>query len=136
MQVAILGACAFVVYLWLFRPTEQRLALASKLGIGIGEYSPFPLGYFAATLPPGSSMEMVHMTVLGYARVVQCHYANGNAREVYYFYSRNDSDALRIEIWYDELWRVTDILGEDDDSRTIYIEEGECVPGRLGETGE
>lgn len=127
--------CALLWPVWQqHKRHEQAQALAQDLGISWGGYRAFPQSYFQENLQPGSSMELVHMTVLGYVRVVQCHPPSGRPREVYYFYSRSDRTALRIEVFYDEAWRMVDIRGEDDDSRTIVVKG--CVPGRLSETSE
>jgi hypothetical protein len=145
LQAPIVGSCAILIALCLITPSvlrqrrrDQEQKLAATLGVNADDYRLFPYDYFVKKLQPGRnpgvSMEMVHVTVLGYARVVQCHDASLRPREVYYFYSRSDTEALRLEFNYDEVWRLTNIRGEDDDSGGIFIEG--CIPGRLSEVSE
>jgi hypothetical protein len=91
----------------------------------------FPLGYFQAKLPQGSTLAQVHTTVRGYKRVLHCPTGPLRSLEVYYFFSTRDDVALRFEVWYDEQSELIAIQGEDSNSR--HIQTDGCGPGPLSE---
>jgi len=72
-------------------------------------------------------MEEVHRLIQGYEVAYRC----PHRREVYYYYSSNDNEALRFEVSFDENQRVLGLSGEDSNSRVISIND--CSPGWLGE---
>ena len=128
----IVGLCSLYVYVP--RARERRLrvqeqqALAQQLGVEITDYPPadlFPAGYFSAMLKSGASVEEVHRIVQEYELALVCQ----DYAEVYYFFSKEDSEALRIKLFYDNEKRFDFLSGEDDDSMTIYT--GDCSPGQL-----
>ena len=114
---------------------QGRQALAREFGVGIEDYKYpeiFPLEYFEANLHTGATLIDVHAVIRGYERVVRCE--AGSTREVYYYYSPDDSKSVRIEVWYDDYEKLVQINTEDQNSRGIQVEG--CVPGRIGESSE
>lgn len=113
-----------------FRNISLRLeqaGLAEKLGENVENYFPaksFPKNYFYSILQKGMTKADVHKIVVGYEAVFTC----SQYSELYYYYSVNDSKALRFKIFYDSSGKYYKILGEDDSSK-LY-DEG-CFPGRL-----
>lgn len=108
---------------------EKQETLAKTLGVDVNtnaRSAPFPLGYFIGKLP-GSTLEEAHRLIQGYEAVYHC----GGNIEVYYYYSTNDNDALRMQVGYDDDKRVIRADGEDSNSRVISIKG--CPLGRLGE---
>ena len=98
---------------------KQR-ELAKRLEVNLHDYSPisfFPENYFYLALEPGITKNHVHSIVVEYEQAFTC----GDFREVYYYYSKNKSDAIRFEIIYDFDGRYVKLMGEDDSS-TISTE--------------
>lgn len=111
--------------------SKKQQYLAQRLGVEINAYPPtsaFPINYFVSELEPGvTTIKEVHAIVKQYERVLHCRkYA-----EIYYYFSNDDNAALRFQIFYDENGKYSKIIGEDDDSATLYT--AECVPGLLSE---
>lgn len=99
----------------------QKAELAKQLGIKIADYPPeasFPIEYFYTVLRPGSSIDEVHSIVKGYSKVLHCE----TWSEIYYFFDNRDADALRVQIFYNDKGEYDHLLGEDEDSRTIWTE--------------
>ena len=104
--------------------------LAQRLGIDRDAYpdnESFPTSYFYKTLKPGiTTIKEVHEIVREYELVLQCY----RGSEVYYYYSKDDDETLRFEIWYDFDGKYSKILGENDSYR---INTESCGPGLLPE---
>jgi hypothetical protein len=94
---------------------EKRRSLANVMGVSLDQYPLLPNDYFSEKLTEGVTLEEVHKIVLGYERV----FNNPPHYEVYYYFSGDSDRADRIEITYDENFRVEKIMQEDDDSRTL-----------------
>ncbi len=107
----------------------QQEQLATNLGVSIDDYpyqGDFPAGYFYRVLKPGMTYEEVHHMVREYESVYRCF----GTDEIYYYFSKNDDDALRFALYYDEEGRYVELQGEDPNSRTLSL--GGCSPGLLG----
>lgn len=133
--LSLLGIC-FATAVILFMPavtkqnalTVKQEELALKLGIEIEDYpnkAAFPKGYFYTVLKPGMTIEEVHLKIIEYEQVFSCY----GTDELYYYLSRNDEDALRFMIHYDNEGRFVRMYGEDDDSRTLSSRG--CISGLL-----
>jgi hypothetical protein len=110
--------------------------LAEELGINLLTWpwpSSFPVSYFVTVLEKGLSPEEVHEIVRDYERVVHCEPNPlwGGMREVYYFRSDLDDNALRMELGYDSEMRLSWSRGEDNNDRRISTSG--CVAGILDE---
>jgi len=109
--------------------TRER-ELAQRLGIDRDAYprkASFPSSYFYEKLKPGiTTRKEVHEIVIEYELVLQCY----EGSEVYYYYSKDDDETLRFEIWYDFDGKYSKILGENDSYR---INTESCGPGLLPE---
>jgi hypothetical protein len=108
---------------------KEQKDLANELGVSINDYpyrSSFPSGYFYSVLEPGMTLDEVHSIIMGYKKVLNCDYRR---REVYYYFSTEDTKALRFEIVYDDNLKYWKFRGEDDDSRTIWTKS--CEPGLI-----
>lgn len=103
--------------------------LAEGLGVKVEDFTPtsyFPETYFFSVLKPGMTKNEVHEIVVEYEQVFTCN----NLDELYYYYSKDEADAMRFMILYDFNGKFHKIMGEDDSSK-LY-DEG-CVPGLLDE---
>jgi hypothetical protein len=125
----------------LFGPSEERNPyqaqqdrLAAEFGIRVTDYPyvrSFPAGYFYTLLKPGMSVDEVHKVLRGYEKVFRCgspvdpYYS----REVYYYFSSDDSKALRFQIFYDKQEKYENIQGEDSNSRSIPVDN--CEEGLI-----
>jgi hypothetical protein len=108
--------------------TLDQIDLANYLRVEIEDYpypKAFPAGYFDTVLKPGIALGEVHIIVQGYSKVLHC----DAYREVYYYFSAYDQDALRIEMLYDESGRYEELREEDENSKTISTSD--CSPGPL-----
>ena len=112
------------------RRIHLQKVLASDLGIQIGDtYNPFfPIGYFDFVLKPGMDISEVHKIVTGYKMVFRCYWG----KEIYYYFSSEDDQALRFQIFYDNLGKYDELRSEDQNSRTIRTDN--CENGLLDET--
>lgn len=107
--------------------------LAEQLGVRIEDYTDpllFPAGYYYTILKPGMNLNEVHNAIQGYEKVFHC----GIYSEIYYYFSKDDSKAIRFVIVYDEEGKYRFIEGEEPDSRTIRLDG--CVPGLIGKNSE
>jgi hypothetical protein len=109
---------------------KKQNDLAQRLGVDKDDYadtSPFPANYFSKALQPDvTTIKEAHEIVREYELVLHCR----RDSEVYYYYSKHDDTALRIQIIYDQ-GKYVKILEEDDDSNLLQTQE--CVPGLLSE---
>lgn len=112
---------------------KKQEELAITLGVRIKDYpfvTVFPLGYFYTVIKPGMTLDDVHFIIRGYEKVLRCRDSAKDAlyyKEVYYYFSPRDDEALRFQLFYDEQGRFLEFQGEDEDSRTIMTlgcEEG------------
>jgi hypothetical protein len=110
----------------------QQKELAKDLGVQINDYPAsyaFPIGYFHEILKPRMTLEEVHKIIKGYIHVYNCE----NYKEVYYFFSENDSRAIRFEVTYDQSaagkYVFLNLQTEDDNSRSIHVQE--CRSGLI-----
>jgi hypothetical protein len=71
----------------------------------------------------------VHEIVVEYEQVFRC----GDRGELYYYYSKDEANAVRFKIIYDFDGKFHKLMGEDDSSK-LY-DEG-CVPGLLDYYGD
>jgi hypothetical protein len=104
----------------------EQAELAEHLGDDVEGYFPapsFPKNYFYSTLKPGMTKATVHKIVVEYKAVFTC----SKFSELYYYYSVNNSKAVRFKIIYDFDEKYYKIMGEDDSSN-LY-DDG-CIPGR------
>jgi hypothetical protein len=132
----LLGLLILCVYLfwsanpyWLYWPQQRQLA--QELGVKINDYPAsyaFPVGYFHSVLKVGSTTQDVHRVIQGYEKVFRCDNWYG---EVYYYFSPDDSNALRFEVQSDENFRFDELRTEDENSRTISVDG--CIPGSFEE---
>jgi len=83
------------------------------------------MNYYYSILQPGMNIEEVHGIIKGQKTVYFC----GDLIEVYYFYSTDETEALRFEIFYDENGKYINLLGEDSNSRTINLDN--CQLGQI-----
>jgi hypothetical protein len=107
---------------------KQQQALAEQLGVKIEDYPYpriFPHYYFSEILRTGMSPKEVHNIVKGYDEIFVC----GDYKEIYYYFSRNDDKALRLQIFYDNDHKYVSLQGEDDNSR--YIKTEDCIYGGM-----
>lgn len=105
----------------------QQEKLATELGVNISDYPgprSFPTGYFYTTLNSEMTVEEVHKIVKGYEKVLIC----TTPSEVYYYFSQDDTKALRFEIVYYR-GKYHDMLGEGDSAGRLSIEG--CIPGQM-----
>lgn len=123
-----LGSC-WIAPLLIQSPREKMQEdLANELNIKIQDYLPsysFPVGYFHAVLHSGMHIQDVHEIVKGYQKVLHCDMYS----EIYYYFSTDDDEAERIEVFYDEDGFYQWLEGEDSNSRTIRTDG--CEPGLL-----
>jgi hypothetical protein len=107
---------------------KKQIALANKLDIEFSDSQipiNFPLNYYYEVLKPGMSIDEVHKIIISYEEVYRC----GDLREVYYYFSNKDDDALRFTIFYKkDTLNFEMIQGEDSNSR--YIKVDNCLKGR------
>ncbi len=111
---------------------EQEL-MAQELGVEIEDYGPairFPWGYLRARLTPGMSAQEVHQIIPKHEAGYRCR-TDSIPSEIYYFFSKEDDKAVRIEVVYDEYERYQFLRPEDRNSTRISVEN--CEPGYLGE---
>jgi hypothetical protein len=130
----VIGSCILSIFVNRRREqqlrVQQREALAQQLGVEIVDFPSetlFPAGYLEAVLKPGASVEEVHRIVQGYELALVCQ----DDAEVYYFYRKDDFEAVRIQLLYDDDKRFYELRTEDNDSMTIYT--GNCEVGQLSE---
>ncbi len=127
--LSIVGCLLFSTIFALFRVNPywphifQQRKLAENLGVQMNDYAAsyaFPVGYFHEILKPGMTLEEIHKLVKGYASVYSCGYS-----EVYYYFSKNDSRAIRFEINYDQpsagVYVFLSLQTEDDNSHSIHM---------------
>lgn len=112
---------------------NEQKELAIKLGVEISDYpntKSFPKGYFYSILKADMTVSEVHNIVKGFEKVYRCR-STGETyyREVYYYFSSRDTDALRFQIFYDLNGKLKNFQGEDEDSRTITIND--CEEGLI-----
>jgi hypothetical protein len=110
---------------------SQQEALAKQLGVKIEDHSypkAFPEGYFYEVLKPGMSPHEVHEIIKYYDVIYSCE----DYKEIYYYFSKNDDQALRFQIFYDKEGKFEKLQGEDDNSK--YIKVNDCILGtKIGE---
>jgi hypothetical protein len=109
--------------------SSKQKRLAGELCVNINDYPYpmyFPLGYYETKLRSGTDVSDVHKTIRGYRTVFNCY-----DREVYYYFSSDKYYSLRLEVWYNDDLTVAKINGEDEDSRTIFIDG--CTEGQMAE---
>ena len=122
-------------FYWIFSQNRnpyisKQNSLANKLDVKITDYpyqSSFPAGYFNEVLKPGMTIGEVHRIINGYEKAYRCRslLETYYYREVYYYYSTEDTKALRFQIFYDKQEKYTRLEGEDADSRTILTNDCE-----------
>ncbi len=109
---------------------DKQEGLAKSLGVKIENYpyqADFPAGYFYSVLKPGMTYDEVHRIVRGYASVYRCYETDEN----YYYFSKEDDEALRFRLVYDAQGQFVKLQGEDPNSRTLGLRPG-CSIGLLG----
>jgi len=110
---------------------ERQDILAKELKININDYpwpSVFPIGYYYELLKPGMSIDEVHKIITNYDEVYAC----GKLSEIYYYFSKDDENALRFRVLYEkDTLNYFMIQGEDSNSRDINVEN--CVKGKTQE---
>lgn len=97
---------------------KEQEKLAQKIGVKIEDYPAkayFPVGYYDTILQPGMTLQQVHNKITEYQRVLHCE----NFGEVYYYFSKDDSKALRFMVLYDDELKYKSIQSEDEDSRNL-----------------
>ena len=108
-----------VMILILFRCGDTTLEnlkqreLAQRLGVNLDAYprtSPFPENYFLVALKPGMAKDEVHEIVREYEQVINC----SGGRELYYYYSTDEADAVSFMVFYDEEGKYVDLMGRGD----------------------
>jgi hypothetical protein len=114
---------------------NQQENLANDFGVRINDYPyemNFPLGYFYAVLKPGMSIDEIHKLTRGYEKVDRCRTSITGPfyKEVYYYYSSDDLQALRFQMFYDNKEVFTNFQSEDNNSRTISTKD--CELGLIG----
>jgi hypothetical protein len=136
-RIIIIGlitlSCAAAISLWWFltiRNPYQRMQenLAKELGVQIDDYpykSVFPEGYFYTVVKPGMTMEEVHKIIKGYEKVYHCK----TYSEIYYYFSVDDSKAIRLEIIYDDKGNYYDMRGDDPSGYMIKLDG--CTSGLI-----
>ena len=103
---------------------HERLVLGNELGVDYRDYPLeiyFPWKYYEEILAPGMKKSEVHQLIKGYEVLYDC----GSTSEIYYFYSDDDTKALRIEILYDENNEFKEIWAEDLNSETYKVDN--CI---------
>jgi hypothetical protein len=109
---------------------KKQLDLAERLGVSLVEdYYPtstFPKNYFLSVLNQEMTRSEVHKIVVEYEQVYTC----GKLGELYYYYSKDEANAIRFEIRYDFDGKFRELMGEDNSSR-LY--DKDCIPGPLDE---
>jgi hypothetical protein len=130
ITMAIITRIFVFPQLELNRRIHLQKVLGNDLGIQIGDtFNPFfPIGYFDSVLKPGMDISEVHKNVIGYKKVFRCYWGE----EIYYYFSSEDDKALRFEIFYDDLGKYKELRSEDQNSRTIRVDN--CEPGLLEAT--
>lgn len=124
----LITACALTMTNNNFQAKQE--ALAKVLNVKINDYPDterFPLGYYESVLVPGMSVHDVHALIKGYDIVYNCY----GTDELYYYFSKDENDAVRFKIYYSTQQTYENILGEDNNSRTLSV--GECIKGPLPE---
>lgn len=86
--------------------------------------SAFPSSYFFYVLERGMTKKEVHEIVVEYEQAFTCN----SIDELYYYYSKDEADAMRFKIIYDFDGKYYRLIEEGDSS--IFYDE-ECVPGLL-----
>ena len=112
---------------------EKQELMAQELGVKVNDYGPairFPWGYLRVRLIPGMSVKQVHQIIPNYEAVYRCE-TDSIPSEIYYFFSKDDDKALRIEVVYDEHKRYQFLRPEDKNSAKISVRN--CEPGYLDE---
>lgn len=130
--VVLIIISSLIVFLWSvsFRNPHsiKQAELANYLQVQIEDFPyqySFPVGYFYSVLRPGMTVDEVHSIVKGYEKVLNC----GASSEIYYYFSTEDSNALRLEIYYTSQGTYEDIMGEDNNSSTLWTEG--CISGLI-----
>jgi len=121
--------CALQIKVESYLPEQRNLA--RELGVNIEDYpypDKFPTGYFSFVLKSGMSIKEVHSLIRGYTSVFRCDKA---FEEIYYYFSNNDSKALRFIVYYDMDFKYDELGTEDENSRTILLDG--CAPGLFEE---
>jgi len=122
--------CLFLVVTLLICKKEQnsykdeQQKWAQKHGVKIEDYpypAVFPVYYFVGNLKKGDSIEKVHDLLQDYEKVYHC----DKDAELYYFFSSDNSKALRFVIIYDENIRYKSISTEDKNSG--FLDTFGCV---------
>ncbi|HVN53757.1 MAG TPA: hypothetical protein VMT46_05455 [Anaerolineaceae bacterium] len=127
----IMAICLFSVLLQNQNPYKSKQdSLANELGVKVTDYPyqhSFPAGYFNEILKSGMTVDEVHKIIKGYEKAYRCRspVETYYYREVYYYYSLEDTKALRFQVFFDKQEKFTRLEGEDDDSRTILIKDCE-----------
>ena len=112
---------------------EKQELMAQELGVKVNDYSPairFPWGYLRVRLIPGMSVKQVHQIIPKHEAVYRCK-TDSVPSEIYYFFSKDDDKALRIEVVYDEHKRYQFLRPEDKNSARISVRN--CESGYLDE---
>ena len=132
LTAVIVAICLIAITWWdqtQKRPyAAQQKKLAEDYNVRIEDYRwplQFPVGYFYTILKPGMTVDEVHNIVRGYVKSLNC----GWGSEIYYYYSSDDSKTLRFEIYYDNQFKYSDIMGEDYNSSTLSTNG--CWPGLI-----
>ena len=111
-----------------YQSKQDKLAI--EMGVKIADFpyeKSFPASYFNEVLKPGMTIGEVHRIIKGYEKAYRCRspLETYYYREVYYYYSTEDTKALRFQIFYDKQEKYTRLEGEDADSRTILTNDCE-----------
>jgi len=112
---------------------EKQELMAQELGVKVNDYGPairFPWGYLRVRFIPGMSVKQVHQIIPKYEAVYRCK-TDSIPSEIYYFFSKDDDKALRIEVVYDEHKHYQFLRPEDKNSAKISVRN--CEPGYLDE---
>lgn len=134
--LVVLFVLAIFAALWLSTSPYRRFwlqqrELAGEMGVRMGDYpvpDTFPVGYFRTRLQPGMPAAEVHTIVSGYKAAYRC---EAKGWDVYYYFSGEDTRALRFVVAYDSDLRFEYLGTEDAKQRTISLDG--CTPGLLGE---
>jgi len=103
--------------------------LAAELGVRIKDYpweTDFPEGYFFTILKPGMTIDEITALIKGYEKVYHCK----TLSEIFYYFSSEETKALRFEVRFDDKGNYPTIIGEDPNSHTIFLDG--CTPGWIG----
>ena len=72
----------------------------------------------------------MHSIVVGYEQAFTC---NNKSRELYYYYSTKDKEAIRFVIFYDSQYKFDKIQesGYDDDPHLVIVSVETCFSGLI-----